>query len=71
MYATHIEHEAGESIYILKEYGLQAWLDMSTFEGEDEIIKCLNRMLKTLEDTDKFEDCIYLRDIIIPMYVRK
>ena len=70
-YQRQLIKEADESLYLLKEYGLQAWLDLSAFDDEKEIIKCLIRIQKTLERNDKFEDCIYLRDVIIPMYQKK
>jgi hypothetical protein len=65
-----VEHDTEESIYILKEYGLNAWLDINALNCEDNtiILRCLNEVLTNLEEAERYEDCIYLRDIIIPMF---
>ena len=62
--------DANESIYILKEYGLDAWLDINAIDCEDTtiILGCLNDVLTNLEEAERYEDCIYLRDVIIPMF---
>ena len=66
----HVDHNVTESMYILKEYGLSAWIEINALVCEDDakILSCLNRILRVLEETERYEDCIYLRDIIIPMY---
>jgi len=54
---------ADEGMYILREYGLQAFLDLTTgdsLESRD----ILNDMRKTLEGLERYEDCAYIVDII-------
>ncbi len=59
------EDEAKEGMYILKDYGLQAFLDMTASNTDYPRAKrILGRMRRTLERLERYEDCAYIVDII-------
>lgn len=59
------EDEAKEGIYILKDYGLQAFLDMTASNTDYPRAKrILGRMRRTLERLERYEDCAYIRDVV-------
>ena len=58
------EDEADEGIYIIREYGIQAWYDLSGSVDYSMAKGFLNRMLNTLETQERYEDCALIRDIL-------
>jgi hypothetical protein len=60
-----IEDEAKEGMYILKDYGLQAFLDMTASNTDYPRAKrILGRMRKTFERLERYEDCGYIANIV-------
>ena len=57
------ELNADEGMYILKEYGLQAFLDLMAVESL-ESRDILNDMRKTLEGLERYEDCAIIVNTI-------
>lgn len=62
------EDEALEGMYILQEYGLQAFLDMTASNTDyPRARRILNRMRRTLERLERYEDCAYIVNVILPV----
>jgi hypothetical protein len=62
------EDEAKEGMYILQEYGLHAFLDMTASTSDyPRARRILNRMLRTLERLERYEDCGYIVNVILPV----
>jgi hypothetical protein len=55
---------AKESMYIMREYGINAWWDLNALHTYKEAVMELQILLKVLEDMERYEDCAYVRDII-------
>jgi hypothetical protein len=58
------ENVANESMYIMREYGINAWWDLNALQSYKEAVMELNILLKVLERMERYEDCAYVRDII-------
>jgi hypothetical protein len=57
--------EAKEGIYILREYGLNAFLELTATESDHDRCKTiLDRMRISLEQIERYEDCAYIVDIV-------
>lgn len=59
------EEEALEGIYLLREYGLQAFLDITaTVTDHPRAVRILHRMRRTLERLERYEDCALIVKMI-------
>jgi len=57
--------EAEEGMYILKEYGLNAFLELTaTKSNHNECKLILDKMRISLEQIERYEDCAYIVDIV-------
>lgn len=52
-----------ESIYIIQDYGIQAWYDLGAFKNYNEAKITLEQMNESLERREKYEECALIRDI--------
>jgi hypothetical protein len=69
-YETHSKLEATESLYVIKEYGIQAWYDLSAITDYPMAQEVLNRILKTLIRIEQYEDCRFIEELI-PLFAEK
>ena len=56
--------EAEEGLHIIKEYGIQAWYDLAGWVDYPMAQRSLNRMRRSLEREERYEDCAFVRDLI-------
>lgn len=56
--------ETEEGLHVIKEYGIQAWYDLGGWIDYPSAVRALNRMLITLEEEERYEDCAFVRDLI-------
>ena len=61
---NNFNDETDEGIYIIREYGIQAWYDLSGSVDYSMAKRLLNQMLNNLETQERYEDCALIRDIL-------
>ena len=63
-YERQCEHEAKESLYIIREYGIRAWYDLSALHSYTDAQEVLKRVVKTLIRIEQYEDINFVEDLI-------
>ncbi len=69
-YERQCELEAKESLYIIKEYGIQAWYDLSALQSYPDATEVLTRVKETLIRIEQYEDIRFIEDLI-PLFADK
>lgn len=59
-----ILRDANESIYIISEYGVEAWFELSGWSNKNEAVSSLNNILKILISEERYESCKLIQDTI-------
>ena len=63
-YNRQCEHEARESLELIREYGIQAWYDLSALKSYKDAQEVLNRIVKTLIRIEQYEDIKFVEDLV-------